>query len=307
MYILYFVKMKIVKNILFLLLFGVLILPIRAQEPLLYLKQNPPSITPVIFAKEIISKDNEYEFGSVFSKDGTEFFYGVDVGGRTEIRYTRLENDSWTPPKVIISHDTYGFNDPFLSPEENKLYYISEMPKNEKDNTKDHDIWYSKKEQNGWSEPINAGDQINTSKNEYYMSFTKDGTMYFSSNVDSEKGVDHNFDIYASKNISGVFQKPEKLSNAINTNAYEADVFVAPDESYIIFCAIRKEGLGRGDLYISFRNNDDTWTQSKNMGPLINTKNHELCPFVTQDGKYFFYTSNKDIYWIDAKILDQFR
>jgi hypothetical protein len=32
------------------------------------------------------------------------------------------------------------------------------------------------------------------------------------------------------------------------------------------------------------------------MEDIINTENHELCPFVTKDGNYFFYTSNEDIY-----------
>ncbi len=291
------------KNIYLTLVFFIALNLIQAQQTHLYLDQQLPSMTPEIFAPGVISKENEYEFGSVFSKDGTEFFYGVDVGGRSEIRYTRLDKNKWTIPKTIISHAVYGYNDPFLSPDEYRLYYISDMPLDGLGNRKDHDIWYSEKRPYGWSKPINAGENINTNKNEYYISFTNNGTMYFSSN----RGKNNNFDIYASKMEQNRFQEPTKLSDAINTAAYEADVFVSPDESFVIFCATRSEGLGRGDLYISFKQEDGTWTTSKNMGPLINTKNHELCPFVTKDGKYFFYTSNKDIYWVDAKILDQFK
>ncbi len=279
----------------------------QAQGSKLYLDQKPPSITPEIFAPGIISTTNEYEFGSVFSKDGTEFFYGVDTGERAEIRYTRLEKGVWMKPKTIISSNTYGFNDPFLSPDEDRLYYISDMPLNKKGNNKDYDIWYSEKRPYGWSKPINAGKNINTDKNEYYISFTDDGTMYFASNRSLNENDNSNFDIYTSKFKQNEFQKPIKLPGAINTKAYEADVFVAPDESYVVFCATRKNGLGRGDLYVSFKKEDGTWTISKNMGTPINTKGHELCPFVTKDGKYFFYTSNKDIYWVDAKILEQYR
>ncbi|GAA4276438.1 hypothetical protein [Aquimarina mytili] len=181
------------------------------------------------------------------------------------------------------------------------------MPLQATGDKKDHDIWYSIREENGWSKPINAGKNINTDKNEYYMSFTKDGTMYFSSNKMADQNNTYNFDIYASKRTHDGFQKAIRLPDAINTMAYEADVFVAQDESYIIFCATRKEGFGRGDLYISFKKDNGTWTKSKNMGTLINTRNHELCPFVTVDGKYFFYTSDKDIYWVSTKVLDQYR
>lgn len=289
------------------LLFMAFTIKNNAQESLVYLNQKAPSTTPEIFAPDIISKQKEYEFGSVFSKDGTEFFYGVDINGKSEIRYTKLDGDSWITPKTIIFHENYGFNDPFLSPDENRLYYISNMPLSGVGDGKDYDIWYSTKNPEGWSKPKNAGKNINTNSNEYYISFTQQGTMYFSSNKEAVKDNNGDFDIYASKNEDGLFQKPSKLPEAINTKAYEADVFVASDESYVVFCATRKEGLGRGDLYISFKNDDGSWTKSKNMGEPINTSGHELCPFVTKDGKYFFYTSKKDIYWVDAKILEQYR
>ena len=132
--------------------------------------------------------------------------------------------------------------------------------------------------------------------------------MYFSSNVNILEEKDRSdYDIYYSKFMDGEFQQAVSLGDSINTPDYEADVFVDPEETYIIFCATRPDGLGRGDLYISFKNTDGTWTKSVNMGEPINTENHELCPFVTLDGKYLLYTSDQDIYWVDAKIMDGFR
>lgn len=268
----------------------------------LYLGQKPPSTTPEIFAPNIISIDGKYEFGSVFNKDVTEFFYGLVVNRKEHIGYSKLIGNKWSAPKLISVEDQYGRNDPFLSPDENRLYFISQRPLDGVGEAKDYDIWYVERIDNEWSDPINAGSNINSDEDEYYMSFTNDGTMYFSSNK-----VGDNFDIYSSKIIDGEFQEAIPLSDAINTPAYEADVFIDPDETYIIFCATRKEGLGRGDLYISFKNTDGTWSKSVNMGNNINTTNHELCPFVSKDGKYLFYTSNQDIYWVSTKILDNYR
>lgn len=267
-----------------------------------YLNQKVPSTVPEKFAPGIISLDSEYEFGSVFNKDATEFFYGVDLNGKSEIRYSKLEGETWTKPQTILVHDKYGYNDPFLSPDEKRLYFISPRAMNGKGQPKDYDIWYVEKEGDAWSEPINAGPNINSPKNEYYISFTKEGTMYFSSN---RKNSD--FDIYTSKSVNGAFQEAFPMGNAINTTYYEADVFVDPNETYVIFCAERPEGLGRGDLYISFKKKDGTWTPSKNMGSVINTDGHELCPFVSMDGKYFFYTSNQDIYWVSTEIFETMR
>lgn len=273
------------------------------SDKLKYLEQEPPSLKPEVFAPGIISKKDEYEFGSVFNKDATAFFYGVDMGGRSEIRYSELREEGWSKPRTMLSHKEYGFNDPFLSPDEKRLYFISQNVLDGDGAKRDYDIWYVERTGDEWSEPINAGRNINSAGNEYYISFTHDGTMYFSSNKKVPGRGYNGFDLFFSKSVDGEFQEAVRLGDAINTKYYEADVFIAPDESYIIFCADRPEGLGRGDLYISFKQADGSWTKSMSMGSRINTEGHELCPFVSNDGKYFFYTSNQDIYWVSTEVL----
>lgn len=277
------------------------------QPPISLLDDDLPGLQPKRFAPHKISLANEAEFGSVFNKKGDEFYYGVDLGNRSEIRYTKLVNGRWLAPTTIISDSVYGYNDPFLSPDEQRLYYISQQPRDQTDTIADHDIWYSTRMNNSWSAPINAGPAINTDRDEYYISFTTTGKMYFSSNKEAEEKRKHNFDIYSSRFVNSKFQEAEKLSAAINTRAYEADVFISPDESYIIYCSARRSGMGRGDLYISFKTATNTWTEAIGMGDQINTENHELCPFVTHDGKYFFYTSRQDIYWVSAEIIERLK
>ncbi len=266
-----------------------------------YMGQKPPEKVAKVFAPNVISTE-ESEFGSVFNKAGTEFYYGVDVNGKNEIRYAELRNNQWTTPKTILSHEQYGYNDPFLSPDENRLYFISNQALDGKGESKDIDIWYANRKASGWSEPINAGTNINTAGEEYYISFTNQGTMYFSTDAYTDENS-RNHDIYYSTFANGEFQKAVRLGDVINTGAYEADVFVDPNEAYLIFCATRSDGLGRGDLYISFKNDNGSWSQAVNMGSQINTEGHELCPFVTQDGKYLFYTSKQDIYWISTAMF----
>lgn len=272
-----------------------------------YMGQKAPGLTPKMFAPNVISTE-ESEFGSVFNARGTEFYYGVDVNGKPEIRYSRRVNNRWSTPETILTHERYGYNDPFLSPDENRLYFISKRAMDGSGDLKDHDIWYVEREKDGWSQPINAGPNINSEGNEYYISFANDGTMYFSSNVNApEERKRHDYDVYYSKFVDGEFQKAISLGKSINTQDYEADVFVAPDESYLIFCSTRKDGLGQGDLYISFKEANGSWAPAVNMGNAVNTEKHELCPFITQDGKYLFYTSDQDIYWISTEILKNYK
>lgn len=272
-----------------------------------YIDKEKPALNPQLFAPGIVSKPNRSEFGSVFTRDGEEFYFAVDGPNSAEIMYMKLENGEWTKPISVISHERYSYNDPFLTPDEQELYYISNMPKSPGEPMGDYDIWYSRKTDNAWSDPINAGPAINSEKNEYYISFTSDGKMYFSTNKHADPSNENNFDIYSSVRENGEYQSSVSAGISINTSRYEADVYVAPDESYIIFCGRLEEGLGRGDLYISFKENGQNWSKPKNMGSKINTKGHELCPFVTLDGKYFFYTSNQDIYWVSTEIFEELK
>ena len=279
----------------------------NADNHMAYCGQKEPGPSPEIFAPDFISKPDRYEFGSVFSKTGREVFFGVEGEEKAEILYSKLEKGVWSESGPILKNEQFGYNDPMLSPDEKRLYFISNRTLNDGETIEDYDIWYVERKGAGWSSPINAGNKINTRSDEYYISFSENGTMYFSSNINAEKEKRNNFDIYRAEQINGEFQAPIKLDKNINTDRYEADVFIAPDETYIIFCADRKDGFGRGDLYISFKNKNGNWTPSKNMGEIINSENHELCPFVSKDGKYFFYTSNQDIYWVSTEIFEKMK
>ncbi|MDO1447359.1 hypothetical protein Q0590_13910 [Rhodocytophaga aerolata] len=278
-----------------------------ANTAISYLNQEPPGLTPKLFAPGIVSLKDRYEFGSVFSHDGKEFYYAVEIAQRPHIEYMKFENNKWREPVKLLSSDKYGYNDPFLSPDEQKLFFISDQAMDGKGDKKDIDIWYVQREKNGWSKPINAGKEINSAHNEYYISFTKEGTMYYSSNKEAEDVKSKKYDIYHSPFVKTAFSSSTKLGSAINTDHYEADVFVSPEEDYLIYCAERPDGYGRGDLFISFKDAKGQWTKAKNMGNAVNTQGYEFCPFVTADGKYLFFSKDGDIYWVDAKVISQLK
>jgi hypothetical protein len=271
-----------------------------------YIDNSPPGITPVVFASGRVSTSDQFEFGAVFSKDLTEFFYAVEINGKAETRMMKFENGSWSSPTTILQHEVYSFNDPFLTPDEKKLFFISDRPMNGEGPKKDYDIWYIERDGEKWSEPKNAGENINSDKNEYYISFTSDGKMYFSSNA-SDTANTNNYDIYSSPFQSGKFDVATKLDSGVNSRHYEADVFIAPDESYVVFATNRPDGLGSGDLHVSFHEPNGSWTTSRSLGNTINTDTDDFCPFVTSDGKYLFYASRGDVYWVSTEVIKRLR
>ena len=124
--------------------------------------------------------------------------------------------------------------------------------------------------------------------------------MYFSSNIKDKEGK-NNFDIYSSELRSGEFQVAARLDSGVNSPHYEADVFVSPDESYVVFAANRPGGRGQGDLHVSFRKPDGKWTASRSLDS-INTETDDFCPYVSPDGKYLFYASRGDVYCLDLRM-----
>lgn len=279
---------------------------LQAQHDPKYFDQVPPGTTPAVFAPGKVSLPGQFEFGATYSKNRNEFYYGVETNGKAETRLMKFENGKWVGPEKLLVHEVYSYNDPFLSPDEQRLYVISDRPKTGTGEKKDYDIWYIQRNAGKWSEPVNAGNNINTSGNEYYISFTKGGKMYFSSNGkgNAEK---KQYDIYASEFKNGQFQPAVAAGSGVNTEHYEADVFVAPDESYLVFAANRPGGLGSGDLYVSFRQPDGKWSPAKSLGNAINTDTDDFCPYVSPDGKYLFYASRGDVYWVSTEVLNKFR
>jgi len=103
----------------------------------------------------------------------------------------------------------------------------------------------------------------------------------------------------------------------INSKDYEDGPYISPDESFLIFESQRPEGTeGNLSLFISFKNKEGHWGLPVNMGPKINSGKGERFAKLSPDGKYLFFGSFRnpspekrgaDIYWIDAKVIDELR
>ena len=92
-------------------------------------------------------------------------------------------------------------------------------------------------------------------------------------------------------------QPAENLSAAINTPSTEADPYIAPDESYLIFISTRRGGHGSGDLYIS-RRDGDGWSAPENMGPSVNGDDSDYTPFVSGDGETLYFARGWGEMWM---------
>lgn len=287
-----------------------------------YLGLKSPGDIPEIFAPGIVSKAYD-ERMIFFTQDGGECYFQLRGVPRAVILNMRMVKSRWTNPEVAFFSGRY-FEEFSLSQDGNIIVFASNRPINGNDQpSADFYVWKIVKKDGNWTEPQWLGSVF---KGAGYPTISNNGNIYFfDDRVDGYgKG-----DVYVSTLKDGKYQRAINLGDSINTKGYEVDPFIAPDESYIIYAS----HLKKGGLYISYKRNDKLWTKGIYMGDEIG-KGESICPSVSPDGKYLFFTSmrnvykdynkkvtyndklnmlngpgngNNDIYWVNADVINKLK
>ena len=286
----------------------------KGEFPLLkgvYLGQKAPVEKAEVFLDGVISMLDRPEMCGVFTRDGKEFYFNAPYKENWTIFITKEVNGRWQKPVPLPFTSGFTDRDFTMSPDGKKIFFGSNRPREKGGEVlRSLDIYITERLQNGqWSEPKNLGPPVNSDYNENYPSAAANGNLYFFSNREGGFG---GCDIYISRFINGHYLHPENLGKAINSKKNDWDSIIAPDESFIIFSSQnRDDTIGGQDLYISFRKRNGEWTEAENMGKRVNSFSGEICPSISLDAKYLFFTSRRrgkaDIFWIDAKIIDDLK
>jgi hypothetical protein len=269
-----------------------------------YLGQEPPGMTPKLFAPGIICTD-QHEGSSGFALKGTVYIFQKFINRKCHTYIMRLKDNVWIKPQLIPFWEQLIHNGDFVfSPDDATMLY---QVKTEKPDGLVSNIWKVSLINGEWGKRTPLPAPINTRYDESFASEANNKNLYFFSRRPGGKGK---FDLYMVTYKNGKYSDPINIEE-LNTEHHEWDPYIAPDESYLIFCSTKSGGLGGDDFYISFKTSKNKWSKPLNMGDKINSPRSDNRPYVTHDGQYFFYTSskrgNRDIYWVDIKFLDQFR
>lgn len=248
----------------------------------------PAQAAPAMVAEGVLSTPDD-ELNSAFTPDGRTVYFSRNFGDRFGvILVSHMANGKWSPPEVAPFSGQFSDYDPFVSPDGARLYWISTRPVDGKAR-EDYDIWMVERSGNGWGTPVHLDAPINTEAQEFYPTVSASGTLYFSSSRPGGKG--RGGDIYRAVREGDRFGAPESLGDSVNAAVHDADPYIAPDESYIVFASYGREGgIGGGDLYVSHRR-DGVWGSARHIGNGVNSAAREYCPIVSPDGKWLYFTS----------------
>jgi hypothetical protein len=245
--------------------------PIPAES--LYLGQTPPGNTPKKF--NLAARKSSFVTERIaISPNGKEIAF--EQIGAGELTYYKFSGNKWSDTIALFQKS----GSPAYSTDGNKLYFVQ-----------DGVTEYSDRINSGWSEPVKFSSKISYW---HYLQATISGNFYAAMNNANGKigGMD-----WSRLKISKTDTIITSLGLPINSTGDDMDFYIARDESFIILASSK-------GLCISYRKPDDTWTNPKSLGNIINFAGYVWGPFISSDNKYLFYShvkadnSDANTYWV---------
>ena len=271
-----------------------------------------------------VVNSGDAEYSPVISLDGNSLYFtsrrGWVDGSSDQFRDPRLNqypedifvsyldfDGEWTSPeKLAFCDNEYNEATIAVSSDEKQIYVYE-------DATGGGDIYYSDFSDNtfGNLKPLEYTD-VNTKYWETHCTMTPDGqTMYFVSERPDGFG---GRDIYRIVRLpNGEWSKASNMGPTINTPYDEDSPYIDINNKTLYFGSNGPKSMGGFDIFVSFKDDDGTWSDPVNMGTPINSTGDDLFYTTTIDGLRGYLTSfrkggfgEKDIYEVQNDYLGNY-
>lgn len=305
--------------------------PIKAKQVAIAESENPGAITRVYAYDQAYNEYTLFELTprqipidsrllNLFFEDTPYEIYAIKIfiDGEVVPGYNAIDaigiSNSNIPINVLINlapgleqnaqadrlgasvNSQYIEHSPIISPDGKHLYFSRRYHPDNVGGVDDvEDIWVSDldPETGEWLPAKNLGPPLNTEGPNFISSITivdgeevvilgnrygKKGTMYSGVSVSQRKGDN--------------FEKPQSIEveNEYNYSP-KVDYFLAPNGEAMVISAERDDSYGGRDLYVSFKNGN-AWSEPMNLGNDVNTAGEDYSPFLGQDNKTLYYSTN---------------
>ncbi len=183
---------------------------------------------------------------------------------------------------------------PVVSPDGKRLYFTRWKHPDNMGAMKNQDIWVSQLgDKNKWEKATLFPPPINNDENNAVCGISPNGKTMLLNNVygkdgQMEKGVSLSFLLRTGE---WSFPKPIRIQNFKNKSEY-SEYTLAPNGKVLLMTTEMKDSYGGKDIYVSFLKSDDTWSEPKNVGPVVNTGEAESTPFIAPDGVTMYFSTS---------------
>ncbi|MFP4059231.1 MAG: hypothetical protein ACLFUC_01960 [Bacteroidales bacterium] len=201
----------------------------------------------------------------------------IEAAKRAKIIQDKPIELSFTNMGEIINTASDNMN-AVISGDGNTLVYITSL-------TFYDGLFMSKKVDGKWTEPVNITPQVGSDGDCYPTCLSFDGTELYLT-----RKLKRNSDLYLSRFENDKWTLFQPLGDNINTRKDETHASITKDGKILYFTSNRK-GEGGFDIFRSTREQNGEWSKPENLGENINTDLNEATPFISEDGKTLFFSS----------------
>lgn len=212
-------------------------------------------LTPKFFAETM---EPRTDVGAVcFSSDETVMYYTrwYFRKGKQQMEIVEAvkRNGKWVAKRLLPFTDRqYSCCYPSLSPDGKSLYFSSDRP----GGFGGMDLYVSQKNGNSWSEPINLGAVINTSRNEIYPRIVKNNQLCFSSDGHVGYGALDLF--FSSMESKGNWGVPQNAGYSYNSEYNDYSLVEIPGENTFFLISDREEKGLKDRIYKISDNHEES-------------------------------------------------
>lgn len=260
------------------------------QNSLLHIFPAEPSITAntlkVIISPNRVKGPNQIDAIGI-SSETTPISVGINL--------------SKDPPKDLVKENLGSKVNsaaqevaPVIAPDGKTLFFTRGQHNGNIGDPRSQDVWYSVLQPNGdWGPAANIGPPINTQSDNAISGMSPDGRTIYLINVYKPDGT-VSYGLSKSTLGKNGWSFPVECvienNQNLHKNAY-TEYAIVPDGKTMVLSVQRRNSLGNKDLYVSFLQPNQTWSEPISMGPVLNTADYEGAPFVASDSRTLYFTS----------------
>jgi outer membrane protein OmpA-like peptidoglycan-associated protein len=176
------------------------------------------------------------------------FYYGMPKYSEKKENHFKLyvrkkQGEKWSELEELpFNSEEYSCGHPSVSADNNTLYFASDMP----GGFGGSDIYFSVRTNDGWSDPVNMGSEINTEGDEMFPFISPTDEFYFSSNGHLGLG---GLDIFMAEKTGDNSYGILNMGYPLNSSSDDFSFYLMENGWDGYFASNREGGKGDDDIY----------------------------------------------------------